>query len=115
MITYRTSTLVRSVAGLALLGAIATGCTVHHPQPTSGTGKPTPPAVSHSGSTTPRAPATPPPTHHRATTPPAPRPAPTTPPAPRPAPTTANPIPQDNGGDRDADNNGGPDDGDGDI
>jgi hypothetical protein len=28
---------------------------------------------------------------------------------------TANPIPQDNGGDHDADNNGGPSDGDGNI
>jgi len=42
-----------------------------------------------------------------ATPPPAP---PATPPAP-----TANPIPQGNGGDQDADNNGGPSDGDGNI
>jgi len=39
-------------------------------------------------------------------------PAYTPPPAPSPS---ANPIPQHNGGDQDADNNGGPSDGDGDI
>jgi predicted lipoprotein with Yx(FWY)xxD motif len=53
--------------------------------------------------------------------PPAPTPTPTpraTPtPTPRatPTPTPANPIPQNNGGDGDADNNGGPDDGDGGV
>ena len=46
------------------------------------------------------------PTHATVTTPP----APTTAPA-----QTANPIPQGNGGDQDADNNGGPSDGDGNI
>jgi ABC-type glycerol-3-phosphate transport system substrate-binding protein len=46
-----------------------------------------------------------PPKHGAATTPAAP-----------PAPShTANPIPQNNGGDHDADNNGGPSDGDGNI
>jgi hypothetical protein len=56
--------------------------------------------------------------HHRhhapapaVTTPPAPAPAVTTPPSPPPA----NPIPQGNAGDQDADNNGGPTDGDGSI
>ena len=44
------------------------------------------------------------PTHTAATTPPAAAPA-----------HTANPIPQGNGGDHDADNNGGPSDGDGNI
>jgi hypothetical protein len=39
--------------------------------------------------------------------------APTT--APASPPPMANPIPQGNGGDHDADNNGGPSDGDGDI
>ena len=41
-------------------------------------------------------------------------PAPSAPPATAPA-HTANPIPQGNGGDQDADNNGGPSDGDGNI
>jgi predicted lipoprotein with Yx(FWY)xxD motif len=57
----------------------------------------------------PKPPATPPATHHRATASPAP-PAPSTA-----HPTTAPNPPGDNGGDHDADNNGGPDDGDGDI
>jgi predicted lipoprotein with Yx(FWY)xxD motif len=48
-----------------------------------------------------------PPSHAAVTTPPAP-------PATAPA-QTANPIPQNNGGDQDADNNGGPSDGDGNI
>jgi predicted lipoprotein with Yx(FWY)xxD motif len=54
-------------------------------------------------------------------TPPAPTPAPTSTPAPRSTPTpTATPpasngIPQNDGGDHDSDNNGGPDDGDGGI
>jgi len=43
-----------------------------------------------------------------------PKPATTTHPAIAPA-HTANPIPQHNGGDQDADNNGGPSDGDGNI
>jgi hypothetical protein len=67
------------------------------------------------------------PTHARTTAPaqsPVPTHAPTTAPAQSPAPThapttapahSANPIPQGNGGDGDADNNGGPSDGDGNI
>ncbi len=49
-------------------------------------------------------------------TPPAPTPAPTSTstPAPKP-PSASNGIPQDNGGDQDSDNNGGPDDGDGGV
>jgi hypothetical protein len=47
---------------------------------------------------------TPAPTHTAATTPPAAAPT-----------HTAKPIPQGNGGDHDADNNGGPSDGDGNI
>ena len=73
--------------------------------------KPAGVAHSHAHSThTHAAPPTPP-----ATTPPAP-PAitPAAPPATAPA-HTANPIPQGNGGDQDADNNGGPSDGDGNI
>ena len=48
---------------------------------------------------------------------PTPRATPTPPPTPRatPTPTPSNPIPQNNGGDGDADNNGGPDDGDGGV
>ena len=49
---------------------------------------------------------------HHACRPPATTPA--APPATAPA-HTANPIPQGNGGDQDADNNGGPSDGDGNI
>jgi len=64
-----------------------------------------PVASSSRTSTAPKPPAAPPTTHHRATAPPAP-------PAP---PTTAPNPPGDNGGDHDADNNGGPDDGDGNI
>ena len=52
-----------------------------------------------------------PPSHAAVTTPAAP---PATAPATAPA-QTANPIPQNNGGDHDADNNGGPSDGDGNI
>ena len=110
-----TSSRIRWAAGLALLAAVAAGCSSGHP---TGTTAPTTPApVSHSASTPPKPPATPakppaapakpsatpPTTHHRATPPPA-------------APTTARPTPPgDNGGDHDADNNGGPDDGDGNI
>jgi predicted lipoprotein with Yx(FWY)xxD motif len=46
---------------------------------------------------------------------PAPQPAPKSAPAPKPAPPANNGIPQNNGGDGDADNNGGPDDGDGGV
>ena len=46
--------------------------------------------------------------------PPAPTPAPTSTPAPTPPPAS-NGIPQNNGGDHDSDNNGGPDDGDGGV
>ena len=56
--------------------------------------------------------------HHHSAPPPAavtaPPPPPPAPPPPAPA-QTANPIPQGNGGDQDADNNGGPSDGDGNI
>ena len=53
--------------------------------------------------------------HHHAHSAPPPAAA-TPPPAPPASPThAANPIPQGNGGDHDADNNGGPSDGDGNI
>jgi hypothetical protein len=91
-------TLIRPVAGLALLAALAAGCgnavaAQHHPAP-----KPAATAHQHHKSG---------PTHASVTTPPA---QPATAPA-----KTANPIPQGNGGDQDADNNGGPSDGDGNI
>jgi hypothetical protein len=81
-------TLIRPAAGLALLAALAAGC---------GNAVAAPHQHHQSG-----------PTHAVVTTPPAP--AATTPAAP-----SANPIPQGNGGDQDADNNGGPSDGDGNI
>jgi hypothetical protein len=103
-------TLIRSVAGLALLAALAAGCgtaaAAHHAAP-----KPKP-AITAPHHAAPKPAAT---AHHHhsrpmhaaVTTPPA---APATAPA-----QTANPIPQRNGGDQDADNNGGPSDGDGNI
>ena len=111
-----TSSRIRWAAGLALLAAVAAGCSAGHPTGTTAPATPAP--VSHSASTAPKPPATPakppaapakpsatpPTTHHRATPTPAP-----------PAPTTAHRLPDDNGGDHDADNNGGPDDGDGNI
>jgi hypothetical protein len=111
-------TLTRSATGFALLAVLAAGCgtaaAAHHaaanPKPAA-----TAPAT---------APAAPPPAakahhhhHHHHHSRPAP-PVAATPPAPpastAPAPP-ANPIPQGNGGDQDADNNGGPSDGDGNI
>jgi hypothetical protein len=53
-------------------------------------------------------------THTHAAPPAPPATTPAAPPATAPA-HTANPIPQGNGGDQDADNNGGPSDGDGNI
>jgi len=84
------------VAGLALLAALAAGCgpaAAIHPA------APKPAATAHHHHSRPK--------HAAVTTPPA---APATAPA-----QTANPIPQGNGGDQDADNNGGPSDGDGNI
>jgi hypothetical protein len=90
-------TLIRSAAGFALLAAVAAGC---------GTA-----AAAHSAPAKPAATAH---LHHQA---PPMHPVASTPAsAPATAPThTANPIPQGNGGDQDADNNGGPSDGDGNI
>ena len=115
-------TLTRSAAGFALLAAFAAGCGT-----AAATPKPTPSvkATHVAAPVKPHAAAT----HHQAppTTPPAttPAPAPSTtppPPPPPPPPTTApptmapvNPVPQGNGGDQDADNNGGPSDGDGNV
>jgi hypothetical protein len=89
-------TLIRPAAGLALLAALAAGCgNTVAAQPAA----PKPAASAHHHHSGPM--------HTAVTTPPAP---PTTAPA-----HTANPIPQGNGGDQDADNNGGPSDGDGNI
>jgi hypothetical protein len=87
--------LIRPVAGLALLAALAAGCghavAAQHAAP-----KPTATAHQH---------------HHRAAMPTV---VPTSPASPA-STSPANPIPQGNGGDQDADNNGGPSDGDGNI
>jgi hypothetical protein len=89
-------THARSVAGLALFAVLAAGCgtaaAAHPPSPK-------PPATAHHRHSRP--------THAAVITPPA---APSTTPA-----KTANHIPQGNGGDQDADNSGGPSDGDGNI
>ena len=103
-------TLIRSVAGAALLAALATGCgtavAAHSAASKPAVAQPSHPAPTHTAVTTPPAqPSQPAPTHTAVTTPPAP---PTTAPAP-----PANPIPQGTGGDHDSDNNGGPSDGDG--
>ena len=102
-------TLARPAAGLALLAVLAAGCgtaaAAHSsaPGPAAGTHSATAkPAVAHH--------------HHHHHARPVHRAAstPAAPPATAPA-QPANPIPQGNGGDQDADNNGGPSDGDGNI
>ena len=109
-------TLARWAAGLALLTVLAAGCGAASTNHTVVTGhasvSPVPTATQM---TTPVKKPVPTATaarhrrhhHHRATVPTV-----TTPPAP---PASMNPIPQNNGGDHDADNNGGPIDGDGAI
>jgi hypothetical protein len=91
-------TLIKSAAGFALLAVLAAGCgtavTAQHAP-----AKPAASASDHQHQV---------PVHALVSTPPA---APATS-APVPP---ANPIPQGNGGDQDADNNGGPSDGDGNI
>ena len=109
-------TITRSAAGIALLTALAAGCGSAGTTPSQGTQpKPASPAAT---ATHPAAQAKAAHVvrrhhhrrhHHHA----APSVAPTT--APASPPPMANPIPQGNGGDHDADNNGGPSDGDGDI
>jgi hypothetical protein len=115
-------TLVRSAAGFALLAAVAAGCgtavTAH-----STAAKPAASAQHHQAppmhvASTPAVPHRHPHHHHHAAPAPAastPAPAPVTAPAQTAPAQTANPIPQNNGGDQDADNNGGPSDGDGNI
>ncbi len=106
-------TLARRAAGLALLTALIAGCGAasanHAPVAAHTSASPVPTATPLA--TTPvkaQVPTTPAARHHHR----APAPAVTTPPAP---PASMNPIPQDNGGDHDADNNGGPSDGDGNV
>ena len=115
-------TLIRSAAGFALLAAVAAGCGTavaahsqaakppaavhHHPAPL--THEPSTPARTHRHVQA--APA-----HPAASTPAAPPASPPAAPPASPPAHTANPIPQGNGGDQDADNNGGPSDGDGNI
>ena len=100
-------TLARPAAGLALLAVLAAGCGTAAAAHSSAPG---PAAGSHSAAAKPAT------AHHHHHARPM-HPAASTPPA---APATApaqpaNPIPQGNGGDQDADNNGGPSDGDGNI
>jgi 2-oxoglutarate dehydrogenase E2 component (dihydrolipoamide succinyltransferase) len=109
-------TLIRSVAGAALL-ALATGCgtaaAAHSSAPKPPAAHPSQSAPVHAAVTTPPAPpatAAPAPPATAAPAPATAAPAPATAPA-----SHANPIPQGNGGDQDADNNGGPSDGDGNI
>ncbi|HKB30055.1 MAG TPA: hypothetical protein VKD26_04390 [Streptosporangiaceae bacterium] len=87
-------TLNRSAAGLALLTALLAGCGASTGSSPPG-GQSSTPAASTPAATTPAA------------TTPAATPSPTT--------TKSSGIPQGNGGDQDADNNGGPSDGDGNI
>ena len=107
-------TLIRSAAGFALLAAVAAGCgtaVAAHSQ-----GAKPPAAVHHHPAPPTPEPSTPASTHRHVQGAPA-HPAAGTPAAPPASPPahTANPIPQGNGGDQDADNNGGPSDGDGNI
>jgi hypothetical protein len=103
-------TLVRSAAGFVLLAVLAAGCgtaAAHSPA-----AKPT--TAAHSAGPQLTAPAhsdQSPPVPATVTAPPS---TPAAPPVTAPA-HRANPIPQGNGGDQDADNNGGPSDGDGNI
>ena len=95
-------TFIRSAAGLALFTVLTAGCgtaaAAHH----AATGDHQHQAPTHAAVTTPPAsPAT--------TAPASPATKPTAPASP------SNPIPQGNSGDQDADNNGGPSDGDGNI
>jgi hypothetical protein len=114
-------TLARLVAGLALLTVLAAGCgaaSAHHP-PVKAHAPVSPVAAASRTAAPVQAQVVKKPSarhyhrrHHLQPPPPAPPPMVTPPPAP---PPTMNPIPQGNGGDQDADNNGGPSDGDGNI
>jgi len=121
-------TLARWAAGLALLTVLAAGCgatSTRHAAVTGHVSVSPVPTVTHMATpvtathmATPvkaRRPTTPAARHHRHHHHRPTAPTVTTPPAPPAPPPSMNPIPQDNGGDHDADNNGGPIDGDGNI
>lgn len=95
------STRTRPAAVLAVLAFLAVGCGAASATGHAQAPRHTPPAP-RPAATRPAAPST---AHPPARTPAAPK---------TPA-VTANPIPQGNSGDQDADNNGGPSDGDGNI
>jgi hypothetical protein len=100
-----------AVLAVTLAACGSSGSSSTHPA----SPKPTSAAPSHARSAPPSVPVTTPPPPATTPPPPATTPAaPAAPPATAPA-HTANPIPQGNGGDHDADNNGGPSDGDGNI
>ena len=109
-------TLARWAAGLALLTVLAAGCgatSTRHAAVTGHVSVSPVPTVTHMATPVKaRRPTTPAARHHRHHHHRPTAPTVTTPPAP---PPSMNPIPQDNGGDHDADNNGGPIDGDGAI
>jgi len=116
------STITRSLAAMAFLGVLAAGCSTagpapaptQHPHavatPSRSPAAPATPQAAHSTkpATTPHKHARKPHRHKAASQPAAP-------PSSQPAAQPANPIPQGNGADHDADNNGGPSDGDGNI
>jgi len=121
-------TLARWAAGLALLTVLAAGCgatSTRHAAVTGHVSVSPVPTVTHMATpvtathmATPvkaRRPTTPAARHHRHHHHRPTAPTVTTPSAPPAPPPSMNPIPQDNGGDHDADNNGGPIDGDGNI
>ena len=121
-------TLDRWAAGLALLTVLAAGCgatSTRHAAVTGHVSVSPVPTVTHMATpvtathmATPvkaRRPTTPAARHHRHHHHRPTAPTVTTPSAPPAPPPSMNPIPQDNGGDHDADNIGGPIDGDGNI
>jgi hypothetical protein len=109
-------TLARWAAGLALLTALIAGCSAasanHAPVAAHASASPVPTATQMSTPVKAQVSTRPAARHHRRRHRRATAPVVTAPPAP---PASMNPIPQDNGGDHDADNNGGPSDGDGNI
>jgi hypothetical protein len=109
-------TLARWATGLALLTTLVAGCsaagTSHAPVAAQASKSPVPTATHVATPARAHVPATPAVRHHRRRHHRTTVPTVTAPPAP---PVTMLAIPQDNGGDHDADNNGGPIDGDGNI
>jgi hypothetical protein len=111
-------TFIRSAAGFALLTVLTAGCGTAAAAQHAAAGDHQRRAPMHAAVTTPPASPATTPTASPATTPSA-SPAATAPASPATKPAApaspSNPIPQGNGGDQDADNNGGPSDGDGNI